>query len=185
MYSLQEKFKSEVIPTMKEKFGYKSVMAVPKIKKVVLNIGFGKQVSGKTNDEQRKIAEIIENDISQIAGQKAVLTKAKGSISSFKLRQGQVIGAKVTLRGRKMDDFLVRFINIALPRSRDFQGLNPKAVDKNGDLTIGIKEHICFPEIMPEQVKNIFGLEIIIATDAKTKEEGLELLKLLGFPIKA
>jgi large subunit ribosomal protein L5 len=185
MNTLKEKYNKEVISKMKEKFGYKSSMAVPKITKAVVNVGFGKQVSGKSPDEQRKIHAYVVEDIGEICGQKPVLTKSKGSIASFKTRKGMFLGAKATLRGEKMDSFLRRLIDVALPRTRDFQGLNPNSVDKSGNLTIGIKEHICFPEISPEQVKAIFGLEVIVNTTAKTKEEGLELLKLLGFPIKA
>ncbi len=185
MLSLKEKYQKEVVPQMKEKFGYKSVMAVPKIEKVVLNTGFGREVAGKTSDEQKKIAESILNDLKIITGQKPVLTLAKKAISSFKTRQGMAIGAKVTLRKGKMNDFLTRLINITLPRSRDFRGIEQKAFDKEGNLTVSIKEHICFSEISPEQIKKIFGLEITVVTTAKTKEEGLALLKLLGFPIKA
>ena len=185
MLQLKDKFEKEVIPAMMDKFGYKNKMAVPKIEKVIINTGFGKEISGKTSDEQKKISESILNDLSLIAGQRPILTKAIKSISSFKIRKGLPIGAKVTLRGKKMDDFLMRLIHIALPRSRDFRGINPKSLDKKGNLTMGIKEHICFPEILPEKIKNIFGLEVTVTTTAKTREEGLELLKLLGFPIKS
>jgi len=185
MLQLKDKFEKEVIPAMMDKFGYKNKMAVPKIEKVIINTGFGKEISGKTSDEQKKISESILNDLSLIAGQRPILTKAKKSISSFKIRKGLPIGAKVTLRGKKMDDFLMRLIHIALPRSRDFRGIGPKSLDKKGNLTMGIKEHICFPEILPEKIKNTFGLEVTVTTTAKTREEGLELLKLLGFPIKS
>jgi len=184
MSNLKEKYKKNVISAMKEKFGYKSTMAVPKIKKAVINVGFGRQVSGKTPDEQRKIHTPFLEDLATICGQKPILTKSKGSISSFKTRKGMPLGAKVTLRGKKMDNFLTRLIDIALPRTRDFQGINRSSIDNNGNLTIGIKEHICFPEVSPEQIKFIFGLEVIVNTTAKSKEEGIELLKLLGFPIK-
>jgi len=169
---------------MMEKFGYKSVMAVPRIKKVAVNTGFGKQVSGKGSDEQKKIYTPILEDLSLICGQKAILANAKKSISTFKTRTGMPIGAKVTLRGKKMYDFLERLINAALPRSRDFRGLEPTSVDKKGNLSIGIKEHIIFPEVSPEKTKLIFGFEVSVITDAETKEEGLELFKMLGFPIK-
>jgi large subunit ribosomal protein L5 len=168
-----------------EKFSYRSVMAVPRLKKVVVNTGFGKQVSGKGSDEQKKIYTPILEDLSLICGQKAILANAKKSISTFKTRTGMPIGAKVTLRGKKMYDFLERLINIALPRSRDFRGLEPASVDKKGNLSIGIKEHIIFPEVSPEKTKLIFGFEVSVATNAETKEEGLELFKMLGFPIKA
>ena len=183
MTKLLEKYKSKVIPGMMEKFGYKNVMACPKIKKVVINTGFGRDISAKTSEEQKKTIEAITKDLSIISGQRPTLTKAKKSISSFKIREGSPIGAKISLNGEKMSDFLMRLIHIVLPRSRDFRGIAPEAFDKEGNLTIGIKEHICFPEISPEEVKNIFGLEITVVTTAKTKEEGLELLKLLEFPI--
>lgn len=185
MLRLKEKYTKEVISQMKEKFGYKSVMAVPKIEKVVVNIGFGRIIVGKGKDEQRKFYEAILSDLALITGQKPVLTKAKKSISTFKLRKGMPIGSKVVLRRKKMYDFLERLINIVLPRSRDFRGIKESSIDKQGNLTIGIKEHIIFPEISPEKTRNIFGLEIIVAATTKSKEEGLELFKLLGFPIKS
>jgi large subunit ribosomal protein L5 len=183
--NLQEKYKKEVIPKMIGKFSYKNKMAVPKIGKVTINTGFGRLVSGKASDEQKKICEAILNDLNLISSQRAILTKAKKAVSAFKIRENQIIGAKVTLRKKRMYDFLERLIYIALPRSRDFQGIDEKSFDKKGNLTIGIKEHICFPEISPERVKNIFGLEITVVTNAKSKEEGLELLRLIGFPIEA
>jgi len=185
MLRLSEKYKKEVIPTMKEKFGYKNEMAVPKIEKVIVNTGFGGQVAGKTSEEQKKIQDFILGELALICGQKPILTKAKKSISSFKIREGMPVGARLTLRRKKMIDFLERLIHLALPRTRDFQGIPRDSADKDGNLTIGIKEHIAFPEILPERAKNIFGLEITVVTTAKNKEEGLELLKLLGFPIKS
>jgi large subunit ribosomal protein L5 len=184
MSYLSEKYKKEVIPAMMEKFGYKSPMAVPKIKKVVVNTGFGRTVSGKTSDEQKKIQSAVLEDLGLICGQKATLRLAKKSISSFKIREGQPVGASVTLRRRMMYDFLERLIQITLPRSRDFQGIDRKSFDKTGNLAMGIKEHIIFSEVSPEKAKNIFGLEIVVATSANKKEEGIELLKLMGFPIK-
>ncbi len=181
---LKEKYNREVIPAMMEKFGYKSKMAVPKIEKVIINTGFGREVAGKSSEEQKKIIDLILGDLSLISGQKAQVTVAKKSIASFKIREGSPIGTKVTLRGKKMIDFLERLIHIVLPRTRDFQGISPESFDKEGNLTIGIKEHIAFPEILPEKAKNIFGLEVTIVTTAKTREEGIGLLKLLGFPIK-
>lgn len=181
---LKEKYKKEVIPAIQEKFGYKNPMAVPKIEKVVVNIGFGRLISGKTSEEQKKIFTAISNDLALICGQKPVLTKAKKSISGFKIREGMLIGAVVTLRGRKMYDFLERVIHIALPRSRDFRGIDLKSFDKKGNLTIAIKEQIVFPEVSPEKTKMIFGFEITIVTSVKTREEGIELLRLFGFPIK-
>jgi len=169
---------------MMEKFGYKNKMIVPKIEKVVINTGFGKLVATKTGEDQRKTIESIIEDTSTITGQHATTTKAKQSIAGFKLREGTPVGAKVTLRGKRMYDFLERLIHIVLPRSRDFQGINPASVDERGNLSIGMKEHVFFPEISLEKIRNIFGLEITVTTTAKTREEGLELLRRLGFPIR-
>ncbi|RLC34755.1 MAG: 50S ribosomal protein L5 [Candidatus Nealsonbacteria bacterium] len=185
MMKLKEKYQKEVIPRMMEKFGYKNKMAVPAIKKAVVNTGFGREIVGKTSDEQKKIEQQVSHDLALICGQKAVPTYAKKSIASFKIKKGQVVGAKVTLRRGKMYDFLERLVHIALPRSRDFQGISQKSVDREGNLTLAIKEHIAFPEVSPEKTKNIFGLEVTIVTNAKTREEGLELFKMLGFPIKS
>jgi len=184
MLGLKEKYNKEVIPEMKEKFGYKSVMAVPKIEKVVVNTGFGKLIAGKTSSEQKQIRNTISSDLSVICGQRPYFIGSKKSISGFKVREGNLVAAAVTLRGSRMYDFLDRLIHIALPRSHDFRGLNPLSVDQGGNLTIGVKEHIMFPEIMPEKAKLSFGFEITVVTKAKTREEGLELLRLLGFPIK-
>lgn len=184
MLRLKEKYEKEVVPEMIKKFGYKNKMAVPKIEKVVVNTGFGRLVVGKTSDEQKKIQEGILENLALICGQKPVLKKAKKSISSFKIRSGMSIGAAVTLRGKKMYDFLERLIYLTLPRSRDFSGIEKKSFDGKGNLTIGIKECTIFPEILPEKIKNIFGLEITVVTNAKSREEGIELLKLMGFPIK-
>lgn len=184
MIRLKEKYKKEVIPQMMEKFGFKNIMAVPKIEKVVVNTGFGRQVIGKTGEEQKKIQQAIINDLSLITGQKAVLTRAKKAIAAFKTRKGMPIGACVTLRGQKMYDFLERVIGLALPRSRDFQGIEAKSVDQKGDLTFAIQEQIAFPEISPEKTKMLFSFEITVVTSAKNREAGLNLLRLLGFPIK-
>ncbi len=181
---LKEKYNKEVIPKMMEKFGFKSVMAVPRVKKVSINTGFGRMVVDKTGGERDKICASIIEDLALIAGQRPVLAKAKKSISTFKTREGMAIGARATLRGKKMYDFLERLIDVALPRSRDFRGLKSSSVDKSGNLTIGLKEHIIFPEVSPEKTKSIFGFEVSITTDANDKEKGLELFKLLGFPIK-
>lgn len=184
MLHLQEKYKKEVIPAMMEKFGYKNAMAVPKIEKVVINTGFGKLITGKTSDEQKKFLNSTLEDLSLITGQRPIITKAKKAIATFKIRKGLPMGAKVLLRKKKMYDFLERLINIALPRSRDFRGITASSFDKKRNLTLAIKEHIAFPEVSPEKSRNIFGLEATIATTAKSREEGIELLKLLGFPIK-
>jgi len=184
MAYLLKKYKDEVIPAMVKNFGYKSPMAVPKIRKVVVNTGFGRQIAGKSGEEQRKFQNAVLEDLNLVCGQKAILKMAKKSIASFKTRRGQAIGAAVTLRKKRMYDFLERLIQITLPRSRDFQGIDQKGFDKRGNLTIGIKEHIVFSEVLTEKAKNIFGLEITITTNARNKEEGVALLKLMGLPIK-
>jgi|SRR3989344_2787019 len=181
---LKDKYQKETVPQMMEKFNLKSVFAVPRIEKVVVNTGFGRQVAGQSSDEQKKIQDSFLQDLGLICGQRAVLKLAKKSISSFKIREGQALGASCTLRKNKMYDFLERLINVVLPRSRDFQGINPDSFDKQGNLNLGIREHIAFPEISPEKTRSIFGLEITVATNAKDKEKGLNLLKLMGFPIK-
>ena len=184
MVRLQDKYNTEVIPEMMKKFGYKSRMAVPKIEKVVINTGFGRQITGKSGEEQKKFLEFTLKELAIISGQKSVLTMAKKAIASYKTRKGMPLGAKVTLRRKKMTDFLERLINLVFPRTRDFRGISPESADECGNLTIAIKEHIAFPEIIPEKAKNIFGLEVTVTTTAKTRGEGLELLKLSGFPIK-
>ena len=176
---LQEKYQKEVIPAMKEKFGYKNDLAVPRIKGTIVNVGIG---SSALKDE--KTQEIISKDLTLITGQKPVPTLARKAIAGFKTRKGMVVGLKITLRGKRMFEFLSRLINIALPRTRDFRGLSPKSIDQGGNLTIGIKEHIIFPETSGEDIKRIFGLEVTVVSNAKKRKEALELFKLLGFPIK-
>lgn len=185
MMHLLDSYKKKVVPEMMKKFGYKNKMSVPKIEKVVINTGIGKMVSGKSSNEEKKVLESFSRDLSLITGQKPVVTKAKKSISGFKLREGSPAGLKVTLRGKRMFDFLERFIHIALPRSRDFQGIKLESFDKKGNLTVAVKEHISFPEILPEKAKIIFGLEITVITTTNNREEGIGLLKLMGFPIKS
>jgi large subunit ribosomal protein L5 len=175
---IQEKYKKEIISGMKKEFGYKNDMAVPKIKKVVINTGIG-----RFRDNPKAI-EDVEHSLALIAGQKPVYTLAKKAIASFKTRQGMKVGLKVTLRGQRMYDFLDRLVSFTLPRSRDFRGLEMTNIDHKGDFTIGIKEHIIFPEISHEEVKTIFSLQVCISTNAKSKEEGLKLFRLMGFPIK-
>lgn len=184
MLKLKDKYQKEAVPEMMKKFGYKSNMAVPKIKKAVINTGFGKDAVGKSGEEQKKFQEAILDQLSLIAGQRAVLTRAKKAISSFKIREGMGIGAMVTLRGQRMYDFLERVINVVLPRSRDFRGIDSNSMDRQGNLTIAMKEYIAFPEVLAEKAKQIFGLEITVVTNARNRQESLELLKLLGFPIK-
>jgi large subunit ribosomal protein L5 len=175
----KEKYTKIAVAEMKKKFSYKSVMAVPRIQKVVVNVGIGKLV--KEND---KIEEIV-SALTAITGQKPVKTKAKKAISGFKIREGMEIGVKVTLRGARMWQFIDRVVGATLPRTRDFQGLNRKAVDTGGNLNIGLKEHMIFPEISPEKVRHAFGMQITVSTNAHSQAEGLELFKLLGFPLKS
>lgn len=184
MSELQKKYEKDVVSEMMSKFGYKNKMAIPRIKKVVISSCFGKEVANKTSGEREKIQKNVLQDIDLISGQKAKITKAKKSIAGFKLREGLEIGVVVTLRKKRMWDFLERLIFLSLPRSRDFKGINQKSIDKKGNLNIGFKEHIMFPEVFTEKEKTIIGLQVTVTTNAKSKEEGLELYKLLGFPIK-
>ncbi len=184
MIALKEKYNKEVIPAMVEKFGYKNVNQTPKIEKVVINVGFGRDATTKSGEELKRLVSGIVDDLSVITGQKPSMRRARKSIAGFKLREGLVIGAKVTLRGPRMYDFLDRLVHIALPRSRDFRGLNDKSFDDKGNMSIGIKEQIIFPEVSVEKLRNIFGFQITVKTTASNREEGIELLRLLGFPIK-
>lgn len=169
---------------MMEKSGYKNPMAVPKVKKVVINTGFGRLVSGKTADEQKKIYSSILEDLSSICGQRPVLTLAKKSIAGFKIRKGMPVGAVVTLRGGKMYEFLEKLIDIVLPRSRDFRGIEPKSVDRKGNLSLALRESTAFPEILPEKSRIVFGLEISVVTTSGSAEKGLSFFRIMGFPIK-
>lgn len=175
---LQEQYKKNISPKLKEKFGYKNEMQVPKIKKVVINVGVGKHA------KEKAFIESAESVVTRITGQKPVFTKAKKSIASFKVREGQIVGIIATLRGGKMNDFIEKLIHISFPRIRDFRGINETQVDRTGNLTIGFKEFLAFPEIRADEIDNVHGLEIVIDTSAKTREEGLELFRLLGFPFK-
>ena len=166
---------------MKEIFGYKNNLAAPKIKKVVINCGIGRIVGAGGGEA---VLDNIKKDLTAICGQTPQIVKAKKSISAFKTREGMESGFKATLRGRRMYDFLSRLVNIALPRTRDFQGIDQKSFDRSGNLTIGVKEHIIFPEVSAEEVKNIFGFELTICIDS-SRQEAVELLKLMGFPIKS
>ena len=177
MSSLKEKYQKEVIPEMKKKFGYSNGMAVPRIQKAVVNVGTGR-FREKGNDEE------IVKYITLITGQKPVACTARKSIASFKTRIGQVIGYKVTLRGRRMYDFLLRFIGASVPRMRDFRGFEVKAVDAGGNLTMGVKEHIIFPETIGEDVRIMFGLDVTVVSDAKIRDEAIALFRLMGFPLK-
>ncbi len=168
-----------IVKAMTEKFGYKNAMEVPKITKIVLNMGVGEATQDKKRVEQAAA------EMTLIAGQKAVITKAKKSIAQFKLREGMPIGAKVTLRRERMYEFLDRFVTIALPRVRDFRGLNPKSFDGRGNYATGLKEQLIFPEISYDKVDHMRGMDVIVATTAKTDDEARELLRLFGFPFPA
>ena len=178
MASLKEYYEQDLRPQLKKKFGLKNVMDIPKVEKVVLNMGLGEAV------QNPKIVEKAAQELTLIAGQKAVVTRAKKSIATFKLREGMPIGARVTLRRDRMYDFLSKLVNIALPRVRDFRGISPKGFDGNGNYSMGINEHIIFPEIDYDKIDKIRGLNITIVTSAKTDEEGKELLSLMGMPFR-
>lgn len=176
--NLKERYNQKAIPALKQEFGYANVMAIPKITKVVLNIGAGKSL----NDG--KYLETMTDTLQRITGQKPITTKAKKSIASFKIREGMVVGLKLTLRGQRMWDFLNKLVGVTLPRVRDFRGISPTGFDGKGNYSLGIKEHIAFPEIRSDEVERLHGVEITIATTAKTNPEALCLLKSLGFPFK-
>lgn len=178
MSSLLVKYRKEVVPAMQKKFGIENVMAVPKIEKVIVNVGIGKM----TKDD--KFLEKVERDLGLLSGQKPIFRKAKKSIAGFKSREGMNIGLSVTLRGKRMYDFMDRLIHIAIPRSKDFRGIETKNFDKMGNLNLGAKEHSIFPEIHYESLKDIFGLQITVTTTARNRERGIELLRLMGFPLK-
>ena len=176
MSRLKDQYKNEIVDAMIKKFGYKNIMEVPKLDKIVVNMGVGEA------KENAKVLDTAVSDMETITGQKAVITKAKKSIANFKLREGQNIGCKVTLRGDRMYDFLDRLVNLALPRVRDFRGVNPNAFDGRGNYALGIKEQIIFPEIEYDKVDKIRGMDIIFVTTAKTDEEARELLTQFGMP---
>jgi large subunit ribosomal protein L5 len=178
MANLKQKFNKEMVPTLQEKLGMNNVMAVPRLKKVVINMGVGQALTDK-----KHLTSAVA-DLESIAGQKVVTTKARKSVASFKIREGYPIGCKVTLRGERMYDFIERLINIAIPRERDFRGLNPKSFDGQGNYSFGIKEQIIFPEINYDNIDNIRGMDICINTSANTKEEAKALLEVLEFPFK-
>lgn len=176
--TLQEKYHQKIVPAMMKKFNYKNALAVPKLEKAVLNVGVGQAL------KDEKYIEAVENNLKRISGQKPIKTRAKKAVSGFKIRQGQIVGMKITLRRRRMYDFIDKLINIALPRVRDFRGISPKSLDGKGNLTIGFKEHLVFPEINPDEVEKIHGIEVIICTTAKNNQKALELFKLMGIPFK-
>jgi len=176
MSRLLEKYKKEVIPALKQKFNYKNAMEIPKLEKVVINMGIG---DAKDNPKAIDVAVI---ELGQITGQRPVVTKAKKSIATFKIRKGMNIGCKVTLRGTRMYEFADKFVNIALPRVRDFRGISMNSFDGRGNYALGIKEQLIFPEIEYDKVEKVRGMDIIFVTTAKTDEEARELLRLLGMP---
>jgi large subunit ribosomal protein L5 len=179
MPRLQDQYKKEIVPKLKEKFGYRNVMQVPRLTKVIVNMGLGDAI------ENIKVIDSAAEEIGVITGQKPVVTKARKSIANFKLREGVPIGVMVTLRSDRMYYFLDKLMAIALPRVRDFRGVSPKGFDGRGNYTLGVKEQIIFPEVNYDKIDKIRGMNITIVTTARTDEEGLELLKLLGMPFRA
>ena len=176
MPNLKAKYQAEVAPALMQKFGYKSVMQIPKLDKIVVNCGCGEA------RENSKVLEAVVGDLTTITGQKAIITKAKKSVANFKLREGMPIGAKVTLRGDKMWEFLDRLFNVALPRVRDFRGISADAFDGRGNYALGVKEQLIFPEIEYDKIDKIRGMDIVVCTTAQTDEEARELLKQIGAP---
>ncbi len=174
--NLKEKYTAEVVPALMEKFGYKSIMQVPKLEKIVINMGVSEV------KDNSKALDVAMGELEMISGQRPIVTKAKKSIAAFKLREGMNIGCKVTLRNAKMYDFATKFFNVALPRVRDFKGVNPKSFDGKGNYNMGVKEQIIFPEIEYDKIDKVRGMDIVFVTTAKTDEEAYELLKLLGLP---
>ncbi|HMP75638.1 MAG TPA: 50S ribosomal protein L5 [Kiritimatiellia bacterium] len=175
MAQLQEKYRKELAPALQKSRGYANVMQIPRLTKVVVNMGINSQVDKDT-------FKVLVDDLGRITGQRPQITKSKKSIANFKLREGQPVGARVTLRGARMYEFLERLINVALPRIRDFRGIPTRGFDGRGCYTLGLKEHTIFPEIDPDQVKKVHGMDITLVTTAGTNEEARELLKLLGMP---
>ena len=174
---LREQYEKKIVPALMERFGYKNRMAVPKLKLVSVNVGMSTNLL-----KDPKIPETVEATLTRITGQKPVKTLAKKSIASFKVRQGQNIGMKVTLRGARMWHFLEKLVHVTLPRVRDFRGISPKLVDKQGNLSMGFKEYIAFPEIRPDEIEKLHGIQVTVNSTAKSREEGLELYRLMGFP---
>ena len=175
---MHEKYLAEAVPALQQKFGYKNPMQVPKLAKIVINMGLG------DCKDNAKALESAVAELTQIAGQKPLVTKAKKSVANFKLRQGMNVGAKVTLRGDRMEEFMDKLVNIALPRVRDFRGVSAKAFDGRGNYALGIREQLLFPEIEYDKIEKIRGMEMIFVTSAKTDEEAKELLQLLGMPFE-
>ena len=176
MARLKEIYENEVIPAMIKKFGFKSIMEIPKIEKIVINMGFG------DFKENPKEIEATVNELALISGQRPIVMRAKRSVANFKLREGMPVGANVTLRGKRMYEFADRLLNIALPRVRDFRGVNPNAFDGRGNYALGVKEQLIFPEVDYDKVEKVQGMDIVFVTTAKTDEESQELLRLMGMP---
>ena len=174
--NLKEKYNAEVVPALMKKFGYKSIMQVPKLEKIVINMGVSEV------KDNSKALDVAMGELEQIAGQRPIVTKAKKSIAAFKLREGMNIGCKVTLRSTKMYDFATKFFNVALPRVRDFRGVNPNSFDGRGNYNMGVKEQIIFPEIEYDKIDKVRGMDIVFVTTAKTDEEAYALLEMLGLP---
>lgn len=181
---LREKYQKEVVPQLVEELSLKNNMAAPKIKKVVINTGFGKRTRDMTGKEKENWLSFVGEQLSLVTGQKPVFTRSHKSISGFDLQEGKRIGAKVVLRGQKMYDFLERLVRIGLPRSRDFRGIKRKSVDEAGNLTVGIRDHTIFPEVDVEKLQNSFGMEVTVVTDTRDRKEALRLFELLGFPLQ-
>ena len=179
MSRLREKYQKEVVPAIRERFGYKNIMEIPRLEKVVINMGVGEA----TGDA--KVIDAAVNDLTAIAGQKPIVTRAKKSIAAFKLRAGMPIGVKVTLRGARMYEFLDKLFNLSLPRIRDFRGVPPKSFDGRGNYTLGLREQLIFPEINIDKIDKVRGMDIVIVSTAKTDEQAFELLKLMGMPFRA
>ncbi len=178
MARLKEIYKNEIVDAMVKRFGYKNIMQVPKLEKIVINMGIGEA------KENSKVLDAAVTDLERITGQRAIVTKAKHSIANFKLREGMPIGCKVTLRGEKMYDFLDRLVNLALPRVRDFRGVNPDSFDGRGNYALGIREQLIFPEIDYDKIDKVRGMDVIIVTTAPTDEEARELLAQFGMPFR-
>ena len=176
---MREKYQKEVVPAIRERFGYKNIMEIPRLEKVVINMGVGEA----TGDA--KVIDAAVNDLTAIAGQKPIVTRAKKSIAAFKLRAGMPIGVKVTLRGARMYEFLDKLFNLSLPRIRDFRGVPPKSFDGRGNYTLGLREQLIFPEINIDKIDKVRGMDIVIVSTAKTDEQAFELLKLMGMPFRA
>lgn len=175
---LHKKYQKEVVPALKEKFGYKNIMSVPKILKVTINVG----INSRNTDSG--LLDNVENNLRRITGQKPVRTISRQAISAFKVKENMVVGVVVTLRGQKMYDFLDKLVNISLPRIRDFRGISAKNIDRQGNLSIGFKEHVVFPEIRTDEVERIHGMQVNVTTNATNHQEGEELYRLMGFPMQ-